>query len=192
MIDFNKPVQTKSGKSVEIIYSKERKNTEYNIIGWVENDIDISTWTFKGEYIANEDLGKDLMNIPEKPVIDFNKPVKQIDGKSVRILCTDAKTENYPVLGLTTENGMEFVNSWTKKGKFSICEEYSSSDLVNYEDENDKIPEDYLIWKQKVLKLGIVKPKEWFHEAYGRYCSNVRSGRWSKDKLISANIYNED
>ena len=40
------------------------------------------------------------------------------DGRSVRIVCTDVKSELYPVLALVDNWGEEICNSYTKEGRF--------------------------------------------------------------------------
>ena len=40
------------------------------------------------------------------------------DGRNVRIVCTDVKSELYPVLALVDIWGAEICNSYTKEGRF--------------------------------------------------------------------------
>ena len=40
------------------------------------------------------------------------------DGRNVRIVCTDVKSESYPVLALVDNGGEEICNSYTKEGRF--------------------------------------------------------------------------
>ena len=40
------------------------------------------------------------------------------DGRNVRIVCTDVKSELYPVLALVDNWGEEICNSYTKEGRF--------------------------------------------------------------------------
>ena len=40
------------------------------------------------------------------------------DGRNVRIVCTDFKSELYPVLALVDNWGEEICNSYTKEGRF--------------------------------------------------------------------------
>ena len=40
------------------------------------------------------------------------------DGRNVRIVCTDVKSELYPVLALVDNWGKEICNSYTKEGRF--------------------------------------------------------------------------
>ena len=68
-------------------------------------------------------------------MIDFTKPVQTKDGRSVRILCTDANSP-YPIVGLVngvsdSEGGCEYVLSWTRDGVISNVPGDDSVDLVN-------------------------------------------------------------
>lgn len=50
--------------------------------------------------------------------LDLTKPVQTRDGRSVRILCDNMKTDQ-PVVGVVTNNdGREFVAQWDVSGKF--------------------------------------------------------------------------
>ena len=40
------------------------------------------------------------------------------DGRNVRIVCTDVKSELYPVVALVDNWGAEICNSYTKEGRF--------------------------------------------------------------------------
>ena len=40
------------------------------------------------------------------------------DGRNVRIVCTDVKSESYPVLALVDNGDEEICNSYTKEGRF--------------------------------------------------------------------------
>jgi hypothetical protein len=43
--------------------------------------------------------------------------VKTRDGREVRIICTDAKNEYYPIIGLVINNGDEHITLYTLEGK---------------------------------------------------------------------------
>ena len=47
------------------------------------------------------------------------------DGRNVRIVCTDVKSELYPVLALVDNWGEEICNSYTKEGRFRTDKEVS-------------------------------------------------------------------
>ena len=47
-----------------------------------------------------------------------SKKVVTKDGRNVRIVCTDVKSELYPVLALVDNWGEEICNSYTKEGRF--------------------------------------------------------------------------
>jgi hypothetical protein len=67
----------------------------------------------------------------EKP-LDLTKPVQTRDGRPARIVCTDRKRENYPVLALVTNStGFEEVTSHCADGKFYESGKISHHDLVN-------------------------------------------------------------
>lgn len=51
------------------------------------------------------------------------------DGRNVRIVCTDVKSELYPVLALVDNWGEEICNSYTKEGRFLPSNE-AHRDLV--------------------------------------------------------------
>ena len=52
----------------------------------------------------------------EKEMLDLNKPIETKDGRSVRIVCTDAKTR-FSLVGLVTrDDGKEFVGLFTPTG----------------------------------------------------------------------------
>ena len=55
-------------------------------------------------------LGEYLKN-PKRKVVTR-------DGRNVRIVCTDVKSELYPVLALVDNWGAEICNSYTKEGRF--------------------------------------------------------------------------
>lgn len=46
--------------------------------------------------------------------IDFSKPITTLDGRAVRILCTDRASE-YPIVGLLEDN--QTIEVWTSTGK---------------------------------------------------------------------------
>ena len=47
-----------------------------------------------------------------------SKKVVTRDGRNVRIVCTDVKSESYPVLALVDNGDEEICNSYTKEGRF--------------------------------------------------------------------------
>lgn len=48
------------------------------------------------------------------------------DGNDVRILCVDAPSETYPVVGLVVDR----VETWTLNGKYSASESEREFDLI--------------------------------------------------------------
>lgn len=62
--------------------------------------------------------------------IDLTKPVHTRDGRKVRILCTDRRGGNDPIVGLVTySDGTEGTASWRSTGKYGDVE--SELDLLN-------------------------------------------------------------
>jgi len=66
MLDFNKPVQTKSGKQVEILTTDGRG--QYPIVGYIEGSDSPACWTREGHLVAgnSEFSMNSLENIPQK------------------------------------------------------------------------------------------------------------------------------
>jgi len=64
MIDFTKPVRTKSGEPVEIITTEGRGR--YPIIGFVANNELPSSWTTDGHVAVSVKSSGDLENVPQK------------------------------------------------------------------------------------------------------------------------------
>lgn len=64
MLDLNKPVRTKSGKKVTIIYTRKNKN-DYPLITLIGEDEEITSYTMDGKLWNDRDHGEDLINIPE-------------------------------------------------------------------------------------------------------------------------------
>ena len=63
-------------------------------------------------------------------MIDINKKYTTRDGRPVRILATDLKNEDYPICGTYTDNGEEYVGSWTKDGEYSRNGVVDNRDLI--------------------------------------------------------------
>lgn len=63
---------------------------------------------------------------------DPTKPVRTRDGRPARIICTDAKKGDYPIIALVTERESENEEPWTftAEGKFNGCLQ-DAMDLVN-------------------------------------------------------------
>ena len=67
------------------------------------------------------------------PKLDLTKPVQTRDGRPVRILATDLRSE-YPVTGIISHPGYDEVETWTLDGAFVSSDEHPD-DLVNVPDE---------------------------------------------------------
>lgn len=69
--------------------------------------------------------------IVEKPMVDFTKPVTTRDGRPVRILCTDRKGTDHPVVGLVESKDCEELLHWTSSGFYNRFETRTALDLIN-------------------------------------------------------------
>lgn len=63
-------------------------------------------------------------------MISMNKKYQTRSGLPVRILCVDAKTEDYPVIGLISVKTGEKTSSFTKDGNFLTTGESGKYDLI--------------------------------------------------------------
>lgn len=136
MIDFTKPVQTRDGRKVRILATDAR--TDYPVVGLVEQPVGIEStesWTLEGSWYSNGRLSSyDLVNVPG---FDPTKPVQTRNGRPVRILATDRKHGEYPIVGLITRPcGEEELETWTKDGKTIDATSSHRNDLVNVPEEN--------------------------------------------------------
>ena len=57
-----------------------------------------------------------------------NRKIITRDGRNVRIVCTDRKSDNFPIVGLVEESYRENIGGYTKDGEYSHGIE-SSCDL---------------------------------------------------------------
>lgn len=57
-------------------------------------------------------------------------PVQTMDGRKVRIVCFDVKTEKYALLALIEENGVERSHFYTDKGEYVAFGKDPDLDLV--------------------------------------------------------------
>jgi len=65
-------------------------------------------------------------------MVDFSKPVQTRDGRPVRILCTDRKKTEQPVVGLIGYlDGTEIPHTWSHEGNFLVTNQECETDLVN-------------------------------------------------------------
>lgn len=67
MIDFTKPVQTRSGIPVTILTTQVR-GSRYPVIGYLGQETIFSEWTSDGRwlYSSRDPNPKDIINVPEK------------------------------------------------------------------------------------------------------------------------------
>lgn len=117
---------------------------------------------------------------PEPMTIDFNKPVQRLDGKAVRILSERLKDEDYPVIGIyTNDDGTERLETYTLCGKSYKYDDIDDpANLVNSPSYEYKL----------VYKDGAVAPigwrssdAEWFSskEDFAGHDTDLRLG-WLK------------
>lgn len=72
--------------------------------------------------------------------VDLTKPVETKDGRKVRILATDLKRSDYPVVAAVMhDNGKESIEQYTADGHFYASGSASDEDLVN-------VPEPQIIY----------------------------------------------
>lgn len=71
--------------------------------------------------------------------IDFTKPVQTVDGRKVRILCTDRVDNLYPIVGLVIDRGIESTHCWTRTGRDTFGEHDSPWDLINVPPRKKKV-----------------------------------------------------
>ena len=71
---------------------------------------------------------------------DPTKPVRRRDGYKARILTTEARSTDYPIVALVeSADGEEMPQTFTKDGRFNIAEQANRYDLVN-------VPEKHKFW----------------------------------------------
>ena len=97
--------------------------------------------------------------------LEIGKIYLTISGCKVRILATDIKNENYPIIGaLSFNNNEEEILSWTKEGKI-----YKSSSEVN----KDDLISEYSFWNDvKVDTKVLVRnydSDEWVKRYFAKY-----------------------
>lgn len=69
-------------------------------------------------------------------MFDPKKPVQTRDGNAARIICTNAKDKDYPIVALIANSaGDERVHTYTRQGHFRAGK-HSPLDLVNIEQEH--------------------------------------------------------
>ena len=86
--------------------------------------------------------------------VDWTKPVQTRLGLPIRVLCTDQKVDDYPVVGLVTrENGRENLETWDYDGNFIWGgETIDPDDAINVPDKpKQRQPVD---WKQPIQTVG--------------------------------------
>lgn len=83
MIDFTKPVATKGGRKVRILCT-DGPNKYYPVIGLIEGEDDVETWTLDGLYGIHDAEGVSL-NLVNTPAIAL-ETAAEMTAKSLREL----------------------------------------------------------------------------------------------------------
>lgn len=63
--------------------------------------------------------------------IDFTRPITTRDGRAVRILCTDRKGTEHPIVGLVAQKDIEELYHWTSSGFYNRFGTFTTLDLIN-------------------------------------------------------------
>ena len=74
-------------------------------------------------------------------MLDLTKPVQTRDGRKVRVLCTDMKSEHDTVVGLVETGGIESTSTWQSDGRFFSNLGEDRLDLINVPGQFDEEPE---------------------------------------------------
>jgi len=134
MLDITKPVKTRNGMRAKIISTNMQGTFCMGVL--IENkEIDkdeFGRYTIDGRvYGASSESPFDLVNVPK---LDPTKPVMTRDGRKARILCTDRKDDEYPIIAafmnFGEETSTEAFCSFSVDGLYIIGQE-NSNDLVN-------------------------------------------------------------
>jgi len=64
-------------------------------------------------------------------MLDLNKPVQTRDGRKARIICTDMKRSDYPIVALTDRGDYEVCDLFTIDGTCSLSAEPHKNNLIN-------------------------------------------------------------
>ena len=96
----------------------------------------------------------------EEYLKDPSRKVITKDGKSVRIICTDAKFEKYPLVALITKkDGQEFIAIFDTLGKYH-CKHYSYLDLFFASEKHEGWVNVYKSESNRSLGAGIWQTEE--------------------------------
>lgn len=133
MIDVTKPLELADGTPVHFVKFDEDDDIVVRLPGGIERVYNPNT----GAHWLQKEKPR-LRNIaetkPAAPRFDPSKPARTRDGRKVRIICTDAKDANLPIVVLVTaDDGGEHVLRYTADGRL-LCKHAAvdrPSDLVN-------------------------------------------------------------
>lgn len=84
MIDFTKPVTTKSGQKVRILCT-DGPNKYYPVIGLLEGEDDVETWTLDGQYMPHDPEKYGNLDLVNTPAIAL-ETAAEMTSKSLRAL----------------------------------------------------------------------------------------------------------
>lgn len=134
-LDLTKKYRTKDGREVRDLTHRQRDDTYYNIVGYIAGSQTPRYWTVDGYYWGKDSPSQmDLIEIPaqpEAPLFDPTKPVQTRDGKPARIISTDAKADNYPIVALIADSqGREEAHHFQADGR-ACRHDQSPLDLLN-------------------------------------------------------------
>ena len=100
--------------------------------------------------------------------------VKTRDGHEVRIICTDAKNEYYPILGLVTSNGNEHIVFYTSEGKVdSEKSTIHAEDLVIVDEVEEAHKKGIKARRGRACGANIVPASTGAASAIGKVCPNL-------------------
>lgn len=130
-VDLTKPVQCRNGTPARVICT-DAKNTLYPVVALLidaSGNEEAYGFTTEGKFLHTSTLNhpRDLVNLP---AFDPAKPVQTKDGRAARILCTDLKHPEDPmVVAITHGDGHESVYNYQADGRY--FENPSDMDLEN-------------------------------------------------------------
>jgi|GEM_PF-1093894 len=103
-------------------------DVERTLVGIRDGQYRFKAGSTEWEYAYIQDDSLLAPPAPERKPIDWTKPVRTKNGKSVRVLCTDGPGE-YPVIGIVDENSIP--QTWTLSGQYNLTGHDSFYDIKN-------------------------------------------------------------
>ena len=110
-----------------------------------------------------------------KKPLDLTKPVRTLDGRPARIICTDASTPGvatkpYPVVALVVNGLFENIYSYTREGRFADAPQHGAN-LVN-------VPEPTTVWTN-------VYPSGGRYKLMGSYDTEAQAKSMASERAIA-------